>query len=183
MSTWIITFLLAAGGLFLLKIAYVLSVAAVLPVTRGALYVSTSRKRIAAILDALPVQPEQMVIDLGCGDGRVLRRFRNRYGARSIGYEMNPVAYIKARILCLGIGGISVRMKNFWKADLTAADVVFCYLFPDVMDELSEKLCRELKPGATVVSCNFELPGWRPERILRPGNSLHNDPIYIYKIA
>jgi trans-aconitate methyltransferase len=174
---------MAAGSLFLLKMAYVLSVAVVLPVTRGALYVSTSRKRIAAFLDAVPVQPGQVVIDLGCGDGRVLRMVRRRYGTCTIGYEMNPVAYIKARILCAGVGDISVRMQNFWKADLSAADVVFCYLFPDVMVRLSEKLRRELKPGATVVSCNFELPGWQPGRILRPGNSLHNDPIYIYKIS
>ena len=182
MSTWIITFILATGSLFFLKMAYVLSVAIVLPVTRGALYVSTSRRRIAAFLDAVAVQPEQVIVDLGCGDGRVLRMARRKYGVRAIGYEMNPAAYIKARILCLGTGGVRVRMCNFWKADLSAADVIFCYLFPDVMEKLSQKLRRELKPGATVVSCNFKLPGWHPSRILRPGNSLHNDPIYIYKI-
>lgn len=180
MSTWVLIFIAAAGCLFILKMVYVLSVVVVLPFTRGALYVSTSQRRIAAFLDAVPLQPGQVVIDLGCGDGRVLRRVCRRYGARAIGYEMNPMAYVKARLFCLGTDGVNVRLRNFWKADLSTADVIFCYLFPDVMRELSGKLRRELKPGTTVVSCNFKLPQWLPAKVLRPGNSLHNDPIYIY---
>jgi len=51
----------------------------------------------------------------------------------------------------------------------------------DVMERLAGKLERELKPGARVVSCNFGLPGWNPERILRPDSLRHSDPIYIYR--
>ncbi len=180
MTGWLLAFFVFAGGLFSLKMAYVLCTALALPATQGALYVSTSRPRIAAALDAVPLRPGDLLVDLGCGDGRVLRLARRRCPIRGIGYELNPLAYAKARLLCFGSPGIEVRMRNFWSADLSGARVVFCYLFPDVMARMARKLTAELRPGAMVVSCNFPLPGCRPERVLRPGGSLHNDPIYIY---
>ena len=182
MQSWILVFILLVGSLFAIKIAYVLSVTMALPFTRGALYVSTSRRRIEAFLDAVPMKPYQVVIDLGCGDGRVLRKVYKRYGVKAIGYEMNLLAYVKARLLSLGFKSVTIRLRNFWKADLSKADIIFCYLYPDVMRELSKKLRKELRPGTVVVSCNFPLPAWRSARVLRPGNNLHNDPIYIYGI-
>ncbi len=171
-----------AGFLFVIKLLYGLSIALVLPVTRGALYVSTARVRVGAFLEAVAPEPGQLLVDLGCGDGRVLRSACRRYQVRAEGYELNPMAYLKARLLSMGHAAVRIHLKNFWKADLSAADIVCCYLFPDVMVPLAFKLRDELKPGAIVVSCNFPLPGFSPDRILRPGNSRTNDPIYIYRI-
>ena len=182
MLNWVIVFFALVGVLFAIKMAYVLSTAMVLPFTRGALYVSTSRKRIDALLDEVPMQAGQVLIDLGCGDGRVLRQARRRFGVQAIGYELNPMAYLKAKLLCLGRGGIQLIRRNFLKADLTDADLIFCYLFPDVMHEVAAKLNRELKAGAIIASCNFALPGFTPLRVLRPQGSLHHDPIYIYRM-
>jgi len=180
MTPFIALFFILAGGLFAVKIAYVFSTALVLPYTRGALYVSTSRKRITALLDALPLQAGQILVDLGCGDGRVLRHAHRRFGVQAIGYELNLLAYLKARLLCAGYSGIKVLRRNFLKADFANADMVFCYLFPDVMVDVAAKLKAELKAGATVASCNFAMPGLIPDRILRPQGALHHDPIYIY---
>ncbi len=170
------------GLLFAIKVLYGLSIALVLPVTRGALYVSTARVRIAAFLDVLTPSPGQLLVDLGCGDGRVLRSACRRYPIRAEGYELNLLAYAKARLLSAGQAAVTIYLENFWKADLSAADIVFCYLFPDVMLPLAHKLREELKPGAMVVSCNFPLPGFQPDRVLRPGGNLTNDPIFIYRI-
>lgn len=159
---------------------YVFTTALVLPKTKGALYVSTSRLRISAFMDAVPMKPGQLLIDLGCGDGRVLRNIRKKYKARCRGYELNILAYLKAWLLCMGDKEVKIRRQNFYNADLSGADVVFCYLFPDVMEKLSVKLKSELKPGTVIVSCNFPLPGYPPEKILKPQGSLHNDPIFIY---
>jgi len=169
------------GGMFALKVIYTLCSALVLSTTRGAVYVSTSRVRISAFIEAVPMAAADLMVDLGCGDGRALRMARKRYGVRAVGYELNLMAYVKARLLCLGRQGIEVRRSSFWEADLSRADVIFCYLFPDVMKDLSVKLKTGLKPGAVIVSCNFPLPGFQPEEILRPEGSLHNDPIYIYR--
>lgn len=183
MTGWLWGFFILAGGLFCVKMAYVFSTALALPATQGALYVSTARLRIAAALEAVPMAPGDLMVDLGCGDGRVLRLARRRYGVRGVGYELNPLAFLKARLLCMGRPDIDIRMRNFWSADLSGARVVFCYLFPDVMARMADKLAADLAPGATVVSCNFPLPGFRPEQVLRPGGSRHNDPIYIYTAA
>jgi trans-aconitate methyltransferase len=177
---WIL--LAVSGILFGVKLCYVLCTSMVLPFTRGALYTSTSRVRISAFLDAVPMKAGQLFVDMGCGDGRVLRKVRQRYVVRAVGYELNLLAYIASRILCVGLKQIEIKWRNFWKADLADADFVFCYLFPDVMEDLAVKLKKDLKPGAVVVSCNFDLPGFVPEQILHPGNLLHNDPIYIYRM-
>ena len=183
MSGWVIIFLVLTGILFGAKMLYAFSVALALPVTRGALYVSTSRKRIEAFANELNMKPGQVLIDLGCGDGRVLRCIRRRFGARVIGYELNLLAYLKARLMCLGRRGITIRFRDFRKVDLSDADVVFCYLFPDVLPELSIKLGSELKPGAAVVSANFAIPGWRPQQVLRGGHDLQSDPLYFYRVS
>ena len=182
MAAWIWIFIILAGGLFVLKILYVLSIALVLPVTQGALYVSTSRAKISAFINAVPMTADQMLVDLGCGDGRVLRKAQRRYGVRTVGYEINPLAYLKARILSFGSKKIKIRRQNFWDADLSDADVVFCYLYPDVMKRLATKLVAGLKPGTVLVSSNFSLPGFVPSKILKLEHSLHNDPIFIYHL-
>lgn len=182
MTFWIWTLLIFAGVLFVAKMIYVFSTALALPQTQGALYVSTSGARVRAFLDAVAMKPGQLMIDLGCGDGRVLAGACDRYGVRAVGYELNLMAYCRARLRCLGKKGARVVRGNFWKADIGGADVIFCYLFPDVMGQLGKKIRKEAKPGAVVVSCNFPMPGMTPERVLRPEGSLHHDPIYIYQI-
>ena len=183
MAAWIWIFIILAGGLFALKIIYALSIALVLPITQGALYVSTSRAKIAAFMAAVPMKADQVLVDLGCGDGRVLREARKHYGIRAVGYEINPLAYLKARIFSFGSNKIKIRRQNFWEADLSDADVVFCYLYPDVMNRLATKLVDSLKPGAVVVSSNFSLPGLVPSKILKLESSLYNDPIYVYQMS
>jgi hypothetical protein len=92
------------------------------------------------------------------------------------------VAYLKARIFSFGLNKIKIRHENFWEADLSGADVVFCYLYPDVMKKLAAKLAVGLKPGTIVVSSNFSLPGFVPSRVLRLESGWHNDPMYIYQL-
>jgi ribosomal protein L11 methylase PrmA len=177
MSGWLLAFILLAGGLFCLKMIYVLCVTWVLPRTQGALFVTTSRTRISAVLENVPMTPDQLFMDLGCGDGRVLRAVRKRHGVQTIGYELNPLAYIMAKLLCRET---TIKRKDFFEQNLSKADVVFCYLFPDVMKRLAAKLKSELKPGTTVISCNFPLPGFSYQKLLKPKGVLHSDPIYVY---
>lgn len=167
-------------ALFGIKMLYVASAAMALPETRGALYVSTSRKRIQAAMACMPKNALNRIVDLGCGDGRVLRHACRSSNAVCIGYEINLFAYAKARLLCMTWKNIRIRRRSFWHADLSDADAVFCYLFPDVMADLARKLKTELKPGAAIVSFNFPLPGFSPETVLRPTGSMHGDPIFIY---
>lgn len=180
MPTWIWIFIFIAGGLFAIKMAYVFFTAMALPTTQGALFVSTTRVRISAFIKAVPMKAGQMLVDLGCGDGRILRQAHKYYGVRAIGYEVNLLAYLKARLFSFGCKDVHIKCQDFWSADLSDADVVFCYLYPDVMKKLAAKLKTNLKPGAVIVSCNFILPGFKPSKVLYPAGALHIDPVYIY---
>jgi ribosomal protein L11 methylase PrmA len=175
--------MIMAGGLFVIKMAYVFCTAMVLSTTQGALFVSTSRVRIRAFIKAVPMKAGQMIVDLGCGDGRILRLAQKHYNVRAIGYEVNLMAYLKARVLSFGINDIEIRRRDFWSANLSDADVVFCYLYPDVLKKLSAKLKATLKPGAVIVSCNFILPGFKPSNVLHPAGARHSDPVYIYRVG
>jgi SAM-dependent methyltransferase len=181
MSTWVLVFIIFAGVLFGLKLVYVLAAGGTLPVTHGALFVCTSSVRVRSFLDAVPMEPGELLVDLGCGDGRVLRAARKRYGVRALGFEMNPLAYLVARLLTLARPGIRIKFRNFWSVGLGDVHVLFCYLFPDLMGKLARKLEQELTAGSRVVSCNFPIPGWNPQKVLRPDSLRHGDPIYIYR--
>lgn len=176
---WICLFLL--GGLFLVKFFYLIAAGWALPVTGGALFIPTSSMRIKTFLNALPMSPEEFFLDLGCGDGRVLREARRRYGVKAVGFEVNLLAYLAAKLGNFRFKGVQIRWRNFWEVDLSHADVVFCYLFPDVMERLAKKLEAELRPGSKVVSANFPLPRWCPFQVVHPHSGRHRDPIYIYR--
>ena len=180
MPTWIWIFFILGGSLFAIKMAYVLCTAIALPTTQGALFVSTSKARIRTCIKAIPMDAGQTLVDLGCGDGRVLRQALKHYNVRAVGYEINWLAYLKARLLSLGYKNLEIKRQDFWSANLAEADVIFCYLYPDVMKKLAAKLRSNLKPGAVIVSCNFTLPGFQPCRVLRPAGALQGDPVYIY---
>ena len=180
MSACIWVFLIFVGGLFVGKLLYVFATASALRLTQGALFTSTASIRINSFLDAVPMNDKELLVDLGCGDGRVLRAAQRRYGVTALGFEVNALAYCLGRILSFGIKGLQIRCSNFWSEDFREADVVFCYLFPDVMKRLATKLEAELRPGTRVVSCNFCVPGWNPLEVLRPNSACHGDPIYVY---
>lgn len=170
------------GILIVCKLLFAFSLVSVFPITQGAMFHPSARVRVRTFLDHVPMKAGDLLVDIGCGDGRVLREAKLRYGVRALGFEVNPLAYALARLRTIGIEGIEVRLTNFWNVNIGDADVVFCYLFPDVMGRLAQKLLRELRPGTRVISCNFPLPGWRHRELLYPKSSLHADPIYIYQI-
>ncbi|AEH45961.1 methyltransferase type 12 [Thermodesulfatator indicus DSM 15286] len=161
-----------------LKLCYALGTISVIRRTKGALFVSTSRAKIKAILDELEGQANFRLVDLGCGDGRFLRAVYQRFGIAGEGYEINPWAYFLA---CLKnrLNGAPVKVyrKNFFKADLSTYDVIFFYLFPDLLLDLAPKLRKEAKPGTIIISANFPLPGFNPYKVLKV-----EDPIYFYRV-
>lgn len=181
MPAWVVIALISIATVFFVTLLVSLSIVVVHPITKGAMFHPSARIRVKTFLDNVPMKEGEILIDPGCGDGRVLREARKRYKVRALGFEINPLAYFLARLRTLGRKDIKVRFKNFWKVNFSDADLVFCYLFPDVMKRLERKLEDELQPGCRIVSCNFPFPGWRYERIVRPGSSLYGDPIYLYR--
>jgi hypothetical protein len=152
--------------------------------TGGAMFVPTPKIMVKKIMDSVDFSSFGDIRELGSGDGRFMTALEKRFKKPVTGYEVNPIAYAVCR-LKIGLFGLRsrVRYQSFWDVDLGDADCTFCYLFPDIMPRLGEKLARELKPGTLVISANFPFPGWKPEGVLTCENTIFNDPIYLYRIG
>lgn len=176
----IVIFLLLFLALFLFSLV----IFAVHHKTGGAMFVPTARVMVAHIMNSVDFSRFNDIRELGSGDGRFMTALEKRYKRPVTGYEVNPIAYALCR-LKIGLFGLKSRVlyQSFWDVDLTEADCTFCYLFPDIMPRLGEKLGKELRPGTLVISANFPFPGWKPEAVIKCENTIFNDPIYLYRIG
>jgi len=134
------------------------------PSLTGAPWWPTSRRKVRRMLELANVQADDLIFDLGCGDGRVLIMAARRFKARAVGIEIDPLRFILAQVLITILGlrkRVTVKLGNFFEQDLAEASVVFTYLLQDTNNKLFEKLDKELRPGTRVVSNNYSYPGWK----------------------
>ena len=124
------------------------------------------------------------VVDLGCGDGRVLISFRkNGHSGTLIGYETSWLPYLLARIRTRNMPDIDIRRVALEQADLSGADIVYCFLYPGLMQELSQGLFRSLKPGAIIVSAEFPIHDREPFSVLRTrGVTSREAGVFFYRV-
>lgn len=150
-------------GVFILSIILVVLLAISLVWThpRGAPYVPSSMNTVRQMLDLADVKPDEVVYDLGCGDGRIVVTAALRYQARAVGIELDPTRWLWCQILIRLLGlrdKVRIQYGDFFKQDLSEASVVICYLLPETNKKLQDKLLRELRPGTRVVSNTFIFP-------------------------
>jgi SAM-dependent methyltransferase len=129
---------------------------------RGAPWLPTPMKTVRAMLSIADVGPDDVVYDLGCGDGRTIFTAAREYGARAVGIEIDPLRFLWCQMLVrlLGLRGrVHIIYGDIFAQDLSSADVVTCYLLQDTNNRLAAKLKRELHPGTRVVSNTFTFPG------------------------
>ncbi len=132
----------------------------------GGPFVPSSTTAVDAMIKEACIKPGMTVYDVGSGDGRVLFAAAAK-GARAVGIEINPylVWYTRIRAFFSPYRGkITVVWGDLWRADVSAANLVFVYLIPWRMEEFSHKLGKELKPGSLVVSNSFIFPNWKAVR-------------------
>lgn len=125
----------------------------------GAPYVPLLGGQVKPMLNALELKHGQTLIDLGCGDGRLLKAAAKQ-GVRGIGYEINPIVWLVAKINCFKYRRlIDIRLANYWQVDLPPADAIFVFLIGRYMSKLDGYLNVQLKQPTRVVSYVFEIPG------------------------
>ena len=127
----------------------------------GGPWVPSSMQVVNRMLEMAEVGPDDVVYDLGCGDGRMLIAAARRYYARAVGIEIDPLRYLWCQFLITILGQrkrIRIVFGNLFNQDISEADVVMCYLMPDALTKLEKKLKQELRPGTRVVSNRFTFP-------------------------
>ncbi len=132
----------------------------------GAPFLPTLRKRVEDAVDLLDLQPGQTMLELGSGDGRLLKAAAKR-GIYGIGYEINPLVYLYSKIICFPERKyIKIYLKNYWKADLPKADGVYVFLLQPYMAKLHKFLVEYLKKhnktSIPLVSFGFFIEGKKP---------------------
>ncbi len=136
----------------------------VAPIIRGAPYVPTHQKRIQRALELANIKPGQKIADLGAGDGRILIEAAKK-GAVAYGFEINPFLVWQARRKIKKAGleySAFCYCKSFWRQDLSKYDAIFIFGINYIMKSLANKLEKELKPDAKVISFVFPFPDGHP---------------------
>ncbi len=145
-------------------------------------YVPTPNSIVEAMLDLAEVTANDIVYDLGCGDGRIVITAVKKYGARGVGIDLNParVEEAEANAKAAGVSGKArFREGDLFKADFSEATVVTLYLLSTVNQKLKPRLLNELRPGTRVVSHRFSMgEDWKPEKQIK----VENRPIYLWTI-
>ncbi|HEU5169430.1 MAG TPA: class I SAM-dependent methyltransferase, partial [Gemmatimonadales bacterium] len=130
-------------------------------------FVPTQTELVRAMLDVAKVGAEDVVYDLGCGDGRIVITAVKRYGARrGVCVDIDPerIAESRRNADTAGVAGrISFENADLFTADLREATVVTLYLLPELNERLRPKLFRELRPGTRIVSNTFDMGAWKPD--------------------
>jgi precorrin-6B methylase 2 len=128
-------------------------------------FVPTEAPVVAAMLELARVGPEDVVYDLGCGDGRIAIAAA-KLGAQAVGVDIDLQRIHEAteNVKRAGMSGkIQLHRQSFFDVDLRAASVVTMYLLPSINVKLRPKLMWELRPGARIISNNFEMGDWPPD--------------------
>jgi SAM-dependent methyltransferase len=130
-------------------------------------YVPTPPQIVEAMLKLGNIKPTDFVIDLGCGDGRIVVMAAEKFGARGMGFDLNPqrIAEAKENAKKAHVEDkVEFVEKNLFDADVSKATLVTLYLLPDVNIRLRPKLLRELRTGARIVSHSFDMGDWKPDK-------------------
>ena len=133
------------------------------------IYVPTPEAVVEAMLQVANVGKDDIVYDLGCGDGRIPVTAAKKYGARGIGIDIDPQRIAEANEN-VKKNKVEDRVKiiqgDLFQQDLSEATVVTLYLLPSLNVKLMPKLMKELKPGTRIVSHAFDMGDWKPEKEL-----------------
>jgi SAM-dependent methyltransferase len=124
----------------------------------GAPYLPTMNPQVALALEFLDLKPGQTLLELGCGDGKVVIAAAKQ-GVRVVGYELNPLlcalCWLRTRRYR---STVSIRWADFWRADWPKAEAVFGFILPKYMPKLEHKIVNEKRGPMKVVSFAFPIP-------------------------
>jgi SAM-dependent methyltransferase len=122
------------------------------------------------MLDLAEIKQGDVLYDLGSGDGRIVVAAAKRFGIRAVGFEIDPVLVKDSRQIIKQAGLeelVEIREQDIRAVDFSPASVVMMYLYPAANLRLRPVLMRDLRPGSRVISHDFDMGSWKPDRVER----------------
>lgn len=130
--------------------------------------IPTAGRDIQRLVDEGLLHKEDLVMDLGCNNGKVLFMIEKLVGSRGLGYEYAlwscVYAWIKKRLMN---SKVEIVWGDFFKADLSEATVIYCYLYPFLMPQVGEKIKQDCRPGTKVIVRDFPIKSLRQIRYFK----------------
>ncbi len=149
-------------------------------------YVPTPPEVVDRMLEMAQVKNGDVIYDLGSGDGRIIIRAAKRYGVKGVGIEIDADLVKKAKDNAFKEKVdhlVEFRVQDALTVDVSAATVVTLYMLPEFNAKLRPIFDKQLQSGARVVSHDFEIQGWVPDKIERiKGDLLHDHTILLFGI-
>lgn len=145
----------------------------------------SSSKAHRAMTPLLDKTGSDTIIDLGSGWGNVVVAIAKQYPHRQIvGYELSYLPWLISTLFkkALRLNNLTLYRQDFYQADLSKACVLVCYLFPEAMEKISQRLTEEPLSVNFLISNNFALPSWQPIKKIQI-NDFYNSPVYLYRIS
>jgi len=162
--------MMRALAFFILVVASTARGADLQPEKDAGPYVPSPQSVVSDMLRYADVGPEDFLIDLGSGDGRIVLTAAKVFGARGFGVEIKEQLVKKANEDAQK-EGIAERVRfikqDLFKTDLSQATVITMYLLPDTVNLLKDRFLNELRPGTRIVSHDYPLTGWIPEKYVQ----------------
>jgi len=146
------------------------------------IYVPTPQDVVDMMLHLARVKKEDLVYDLGCGDGRVVVTAAKHYGCNAVGYDIDPdrIKEARANVKQNRVENLArIVRKDIFTLDLSRANVVFLYLLPDLNVQLIPQL-EKLRPGSRIVSHEFDMEGVQPDAVLTMHSRDDDDEHTVY---
>jgi hypothetical protein len=148
-------------------------------------YVPTPHTVVDEMLRLTAVTKDDIVYDLGCGDGRLVISAAKRFGARGVGIDIDPQRINESRNNARQ-AGVADRVRfleqDLFEADIHQASVVTLYLLPKLNVQLRPKLLRDLQPGTRVVSHDFDMAEWQPDQTVQIQEASRTHSVYYWVI-
>ena len=168
-------------ALALVLVACAAGAAAQLPPHPDVIFVPTPQEVVDEMLELAKVRKGDVLYDLGSGDGRIPVTAAKRFGIRAVGIDIDPQRILEANQNARknGVTGlVQFRQEDLFKTNFSEATVVTLYLLPDLNVKLRPRLFAELKPGTRIVSHQFDMGKWKPDRTVE----LSGRTIYLWTI-
>ena len=170
---------MAWAGALAVSIAAPISTARAQPAPLDVPYVPTPQEVVDKMLEMARVGPNDYLVDLGSGDGRIPVTAAKRFGTRGFGVDLNPVR-VKEAVANATQAGVSDKVRfvegDLFKTDFSQATVLTLYLLPSVNLRLRPAILDVLKPGTRVVSHAFHMGEWKADK----ADVVDNKDVYLW---
>jgi predicted RNA methylase len=117
----------------------------------GVIWLPTKKRDYERIAKLIDLKPGMTLCDLGSGTGNLLFYFSSKYNIKCIGIEISPVLYLYSKFKSLFFKKVEIKYGNFFKNDLSEADVIYAFLHPKMYEKLKEKIVHEVKKDSTII--------------------------------